>query len=422
MTTSSFSPQDFLARDDDFRIGSVVADGMWYNLPKWRKLAKVSEKSINRWIEQHLADGSLVQATTGAKSYRFPLASVLKWHEENNIKLGTQLIEGFYPPRIWAGLTETEGFLATPRRELAIISFDCETPVANLITERLRGIARVREVTPGKYKAYCLHADYAKSIIEGAFREHPRRTSERIYSRAVNYRRELVDLEPEFSHHLILFYKAFAKTLTKRSWETINIFIPDPHDQENQLVVWVCEAVEKFDEREAAPFSGYLDICLRHWPYNLPNDHLGKELSNFQRGRSIAVKELKKKFPDKNEFSMQELADEMGADLATFVSLEEKHRVWLSSRASTTLTWDENSEEKMGRNFLASPEGGAPPVDNPRLAHRLSVAVLKAALDTAHYENAYSIIALIDNGSMNISKVKEVSEEFVQSLGDHLDL
>ena len=46
----------------DFRIGAIISDGMWYSLPKWRKLARVTEREINEWIDEHLADGSLLQS------------------------------------------------------------------------------------------------------------------------------------------------------------------------------------------------------------------------------------------------------------------------------------------------------------------------------------------------------------------------
>jgi len=50
--------------------------------------------------------------------------------------------------------------------------------------------------------------------------------------------------------------------------------------------------MQKFDETQPIPFSGYLSNVLRLWPYDLPDNELGKPLSKFQRIRAKAEEEL----------------------------------------------------------------------------------------------------------------------------------
>ena len=69
-----------------------------------------------------------------------------------------------------------------------------------------------------------------------------------IYSRNESKHREIVDFTPEFARGLVLFYKRFGRSFVKKDMETIQIFIPDPEDQESQITIWVMTAIEKFDE------------------------------------------------------------------------------------------------------------------------------------------------------------------------------
>ena len=223
MTNEIFpiSKKDFRKFEPDFRIEAIIADGMWYSLTKWRKLAKVSEAESNKWIDEKLKAGELVQSPTGAKSFRYPYEKVLQWHAEQGLEVGDQIVDFIFPARVWDGKTEVEGFEEAPLREIGVVTFECSADAAETVTEALRGIARVREVEPGKFKAYCLSADYIKPIIQEIFKSKTVAEFSRVYSRSSSYRREMVDFSEDFAHHLIQFYKGFAKSLVKREMETI---------------------------------------------------------------------------------------------------------------------------------------------------------------------------------------------------------
>lgn len=402
----------------DFRIGAVISDGMWYSQMKWRKLAKVTEEEIDAWIKEKLADGTLIQSETGSKSYRFPLKSVIQWYEDHKIEMGVQLIDSIFPPRIWDGKTEVEGFLDAPQREIGIVAFFCSTEAANEVSKALRGIAKVRESEPGGYKAYCLNSAYVREIVDEVLTEHYPAASRKTYSRAEYKRREIVDFSQDFAYGLITFYKNFAKTLVKNQMDTIRIFLPDPEDQDSQITLWVLMAIEKFDEKSAVPFSGYLNSVLKRWPYNLPSDHLGKDLSSFQRSRSRAIEALKASFGEDKNFTNIELAEEMNMNQTQFNDLEEKHRVWTRARNATTLTWDENNDEK---SIESSFSGDLTTLDKEStdivLANKLSSAIIKTALNTGSYEDAFTLMSQIDNSEINMAKIESVSEEFIQELG-----
>ena len=412
--------ETFKKQPPEFRIGAIVSDGMWHSLTKWRKLSKVSEEEINEWVEAHLEDGTLVQSPTGAKSYRFPLSSIYKWYRENSLNVGDQIVDFLFPPRIWDDMTETEGFLNAPLREVGIVSFVCSSTVASEIIEALRGIAKVRESEPGKYKAYSLNSSFVKEKIEEVFKNHSSTEIGKIYSRSVARRREIVDFTPAFANGLVVFYKNFSKSLVKREMETIRLFLPEPEDQESQIILWVLTAIEKFDESTSVPFSGYLNSVLKRWPYDLPNIHLGEDLSVFQRQRAKAIDSLKEKLGER-VFTPQEIAIQMDIAQDKFNDLEEKHRAWTKSKTATTLTWEENSDEKLATGNLS---GSAVPnevvASDISLANKLSYSIIESAIRTGLYDDAFSILSQVDSSELNLGKIKEISEDFVQELGNYL--
>lgn len=418
--TAAYTRKTFYQEPIDFRIGAIISDGMWYSLPKWRKLAKCTEEEIDAWIKRETEAGRLEQSPTGAKSYRFPLSSIEEWYSVNERVIGSQLIEFLFPPRIWDGMTETDGFLKAPLREIGIVSFDSNTRVSQEVAKALRGVARIRQVEPGRYKAYGLNAGYIKEIVESVLKKHPREGREKTYSRSESKRREVVDFTPEFSSGLVMFYKQFGRTLVKPMMETIKIFLPDPEDQESQITMWVLEAIEKFDESSSVPFSGYLNSVLRRWPYDLPSIHLGKDLSSFQRTRSKAIQALAARNPEAKSFTSEVIAEEMGMDFNEFAGFDEKHKVWTRAQTATTLTWDENSDEKLVDQNLSGDLSADSSQTDVVLASRLSLAVVEAAKATGDFDDAYFIISQIDSSEVNLSQLGDLSPSFIRSLGASL--
>lgn len=418
MSKALYTRKTFYSQPTDFRIGAIVSDGMWYSLPKWRKLARCEEDELQEWIARYTASGDLEQSATGAKSYRFLLPAIRKWYHEHGYSLeNDQLIDFLFPPRIWDNQTENDGFLAAPLRTVSIVSFTADTKTASAVQEGLRGVARVREVSPGKYKAYGLEPSHINAGINEVAKELGQII--KTYTRSEASRRELVDFTPAFANRLVLFYRQFGHTLVKPMMDTIRIFIPDPEDQESQIVIWVLTAIEKFDESSSVPFSGYLNSVLRRWPYDLPAMYLGKELSAFQRERSRALKALAEEAGGKT-IPNEKIAETLGLPLYDFLELEEKHRAWVRSQTATTLSWDENADEKsVESNLSGDLTAGAGDTD-VELANRISIAVIQAALETQDFASSYFLISQIDTAELDLGNIRTLSAPFVAALAKNI--
>lgn len=417
MTSALYTKKDFKKLPEDFRIGAVVADGMWWSCEKWSAIAGVEVETLQQWIDDAMESGLLVQSETGSRSYRFPLESIEKWYAENNLSTDTQIVESLFAPatRIWDGMTETEGFLSAPLREIGIFTFECTPEMLTEISHALKGVARIREDKPGVYKAYSLSSQYVKNIVNEVIENKFAATSSAFTGRLrlSSYRRETVDFTPEFVDGFVGFYKGFARTLLKGSMETIRIYLPDVADQESQIIYWVLKAAEKFNERRSVPFSGYLNTVLSRWPYDLPTLFLGKELSFFQREKSKALKRLHSSTPGTEMFSHQQIAREMKIDDLTFNDLEERHRTWLKTKNATTLTWDESSDQRATHPHHYSTDS---PHSDFAMLSTLSRAVVDTALSTKKYSDALMVVSQMDATHVDVAALQSLSPEFTAHL------
>lgn len=416
----SYTKKEFMKQPAEFRIEAIVGDGMWYSATKWRKLAQVSESELQDWIQKKTNEGKLLQSSTGAMSYRYPYTEVLEWHNRIGMNPGDQVLEHIFPARVWDGKTETEGFLDAPLRTIDIVTFRADSSVAKQITQDLRGIARVRETLPGLYRAYCGCGAYVRELIEEkGYKLHETEGKRSLSIQTDAKRRELIDFSEEFCLGMLEFYRGFAASLTKPSAETISIFLPDQYERDAQILSWVLFAIEKFDESASVPFSGYLDNVLKRWPYDLPTLHLGSELSDFQRSRSRAIKQLSKEHGKTDgNFPNAEVAKKMGMEISEFNDLSERHRLWLRNKNATTLTWDEGDEKLAETNVIGMFSSSAP--QDRLLAYNISLAAVSAALETGDYTSFFSLVSQMDTEEIDHEKLAILAPDFLSHLKEHL--
>lgn len=399
------------------RIEVIVSDGMFLTVEKWAKLAYTTESDILDYIKKALKDGTIIQSVTGAQSYRMPLESMKKWYKENRLKFGDQILTYVFPARVWDGMTEVDGFDLAPRREVGTVTFKANQDSAKLITESLRGLALVKEVDTSEYRAFGLSASFLRNHILELVAQNPEITVKGgIRLRGSAMRRELVDFPPVFTNHLIEFYRIFATSMVKPAKETIDIYLPEYSDKEGQILMWVFDAIEKFDEKASVPFSGYIESILKHRPYDLPIKFLGEDLAFFQNERSRTRKALFKEGVENP--SNEVLAERMRLPLRKFLEFDEKYRVWLKARNATTLTWDETNADKLALNSVYSDtkRGG----HDDDLASRISKASVEAMVELEDWASGFAMISQIGQDSLDFTRLEGLSSEFVETLGKRL--
>ena len=405
---------NFKERSVEWRIQAVIHDGSWYDVKKWARMAKVKKEDVETWIRKNQKTFHLIKKDD---SYRVSKDEVLKWYSrQEGFTIKDRIVPKNFPPRIWNDNTEVEGFLEIPRRKTASVTFECEDDkLLKKIKLSLSGIARVRKETSGKYRAFGLSDDYIKHTLEQSLKPKEIQLIN-MKRRKGMFHRELTDFPPEFTESALMFYIPFARNILKPHMSTLTIYLESEDDIKSQIITWIVNAMRKFDETKPVPFSGYLSSVLRFWPYDLPDEFLGKELSNFQRKRSSAQKNLEKQNKGKTNFSNEELAKEMDWDLDDFIKFDTQHRTWLAERQATTLNWSDSANEKSGELIGYS----QPTVHDVSLASKISIAVLNATLKSSKFDDGISVINLIDSDMTNLESLSDLSMEFKTELAKEL--
>lgn len=408
----------FNSKSELWRIEAVIHDGNWYDIEKWKKVAKVKDIStIEKWIE----DNKDKVIKSDLDSYRVNHDNIVSWYAKQGLDPKESIVPKNFPPKLWGKTTETDAFLSAPRRRVGTISF--QTPseeVYKRCAEVLKGVGKIMPDEAGRYKAYGLSAAHMKNLLSKGLTEEEFKSLD-IKTRSILLQRELIDLPSEWLSDSLYFYtKVFAPSILKSSMPTIEIYLPHQEDIHSQIVLWVITAMKKFDEEASVPFSGYLNNVLRHWPYDLPNEFLGKDLAKFQRDRKKAIEKAKEKINDDiANISIDVLANIMELSKEEYMMLNSEHESWLSERNATTLVWEDSSNEKKGTLLGYS---GASEPENCRSKYNLSQSVIKAGLETEDWSSANFFISQIGEIEFPEDIKEKLSPKFLASFAKLLGI
>lgn len=404
--------KNFNKMDDVWRIEAVIHDGNWYDKKKWKRVAKVKDDVLNKWIEEN--KDVLIKSEIG--SYRVGYDEIIRWYDEQDIDFEKSIVPNNFPPKLWGETTETDVFLSAPRRRVGTVSFIAEDrEMLNKCINILRGTAKVIPDKDGRHKAHGLSAVHIRNLLSKGLTEEEFDSLE-VKTRAVIRQRELIDLPYGWLEESLDFYgNTFAPTILRSSMSTISIYLPDRYDIHSQTMIWVITAMKKFNEEASVPFSGYLSSVLRYWPYDLPDEHLGKELSRFQRERKRAIDQAEADGDKSGNVPIEVLAEIMEMPLEKYIDLNNQHENWLATKNATTLTWEDSANEKKG-SLLGVEE--AVESDVEELA-RMSKATVKAAVDTGSWSCAYDVISQIDSGIVDERIGERLESEFVEKFAEY---
>lgn len=405
--------KEFKNMPEEWRIEAVIHDGEWYDINKWRKVAKVKEEQVIEWIKNN--EEVLIKSDTG--SYRVEYDDVIAWYAKHEIPLDTMLIPKNFPPKLWGNLTEAEAFIKTPRRRTGTISFLADnSALLEKCRQILSGIGLVIPDKSDRYKAYGLSSSYMKSVLSKELTKHEFDSLE-LKTRTLLMQRELFDFPERWLVGALEFYVQYAKSILAPAMSTLTIYLPRQEDRDSQIVTWVIIAMKKFDETKNVPFSGYLSTVLRHWPYDLPDEFLGKELSDFQRKRNRAIKEAQDTMGYQGQNVPHDvIAELIGITINEYVELIDRHETWLAEKNATTLTWEDSSNEKAGVQVGFERKVKR---DLNKL-NLISMSVIKATLSTKDYKSGYRLIETIDSDDIDNELYKKLSNNFISKFGEYL--
>lgn len=403
---------EFVNQDPTWRIEAVIHDGSWYTVRKWAKLAKVKPKDIEAWIDENAETTNLIHVDD---SFRLGYDEIMRWYNaQPELSIDDRLVPNNFPPKIWDGQTEAEALINVPKRQVTEVTL---TPDTKELKEKcqdiLRGTAIVRLYKHGSYRACGLSRKFIISQLQKGLTKEEFKIVDPGRKTIMHYR-ELSDFSEEFLDNALRFYVPFAKTLLRSRMSTLKIYLPTQGDIDMQVAIWVMTALRKFDEQQPVPFSGYLSRVLSFWPYDLPDEILGKELSTFQRNKRKVLNKWVHETGD-SHMPDDEIIARMNIDKDTYLRLTKEYQSWLYEHNATQLTWENSSNEKLSEYVWDKDED----THNSRLSHKIAVGIVDAALKTQKYDEAMKIIRTL--GSVDeddYAPLQDVNPDFKQYLWD----
>lgn len=406
--------KEFKSKDKLFRIEAVIHDGQYYDVDKWSKISLVETKDIEDYIKNN--EDKLMKLNN---SYRMPLIQIFNWYGKNNIDITTCIVPSNFTPKIWNGYTEAEFLEKNPRRMVSSLSLDltnCDIDMINKIKHICLLYGNIVSKNTSEFTVYTLNIDFIRHRIS---REFGKDIWNNITcrNRTLFKKREIGGLDNVFLHHFMVFYSEYIYGILKNHMTTINTFIPDREDLNVQIIEWILTALSKYDETSGVPFSGYFTTVMAHWPYNLPEIELGRELATFQRSMSRVLKELEDS-ENTNEISSdmvkERMLDEYSSD--DFDRLYSENRYWYNMRNTQDIYYDDNRECKA--LHVADNRALTQIKPDKDLACSISISLIETAVNTELWDDFFSVLKIIINNGVELNQnlYEELSDDFKEEL------
>lgn len=383
---------NFKSQPVNTRIEAVIADGQWYFFGKWCRVAAVKEKDLKEWINKN--HDVLIHDVSYSKKkkrivYRAKLNFIENWYKTHGLDYSDKIIPNNYPARIWDGKTETDHYIDNPRRMISKLTIKTDNlEIQNKIIDSVLGSSSVEGYGTEKLFIFCLDAAYVSDLIRASLNEEEL-AKITINTRNGFKRRDMSVFSEEFYKEAYEFYLPFVRNVTRGSRSTLNMYLDSNEEIDALFMLWIYEAIEKFDEKQNLPFSGYLASAIKRWPYDLPVKALGRVLNDFQKKRRRVVHYLEQK-NNITSVSDEEMAKIMDMDLDEYNKLAFEYEVWEGKRNAASL------ESKAFSEVLPDVKNVSVTKDFD-LAHKISIAIMKTSLELNDKVNTDKIIDKLGN-------------------------
>lgn len=292
-----------------------LSDAQWHTMQKIiRHSGKAFSKNLDA-IDAALVDlvdkGMLIPGQN--KSFRFSPLYLEDWRTERNLVSSGK--KDLAAPRYFGGVLEDEGWLQAPLRNHDLVHFRIGGGLDVREVQRRIGIEGiVRQDTDGLVRISCLNGDEIYEIVKTWDGPAAQEISGVRLDKGVK-RRELSDLPPGFVSDLCAFYGTFAHTLLRRNMTSVRKHIPDADDIQQQIYIWIIDAVQRYDETTSIPFAAYLHSSLQRWVHDLNRKSYGRAAADSELAYTRAINA----FITKNDRKPtdEELAEVLGESVAT---------------------------------------------------------------------------------------------------------
>jgi DNA-directed RNA polymerase specialized sigma subunit len=278
------------------QILDELSDGQWHPFYKINKKiergsqkAKVFKETLNEELTKLVSEDVLIAGNN--ESYRFKSNQLASWR---NISSSPNLEDAQYQPRYFGGILEDDGWLLAGLKTYDLIHFRAD---ASLTREDLHKMVGGRlsliQIEDGLYRVFSNNGEETFAKIQEIKELLPQYEIHGTRLEKDLRRRDLEDLPKKYVDDLCRYYGKFAKVLLRSYMSSITKHLPEQDDIQQQIYLWVLDAVQRYDAETSIPFAAYLGTSLKKWVFNLNRKAFGRAVADAELKHSRAIAEFK---------------------------------------------------------------------------------------------------------------------------------
>lgn len=375
------------ATTHEIRVLDEMSDGQWHPVTKiTRNCAQkgaFSTPQVKDTVSELVSKGYLVYGANN--SYRMMEKHVRQWRTSRGLSMETK---DSHSPRFFGGILEDDGWALAPLSEYELLNFRANSHITSRdISTIIEGKGDVSQVEDGLFRILTKDGDQVYALLKDWDSDDPSANITGLRLTYNTFRRDIKELPPRFLDDLCEFYGRFSYVLLRNSMSSIRKHLPEADDIQQQIYLWVIDAVARYDDTTCIPFAAYLHSCLQRWVHNLNRKSHGRAAADNELKHSRAIATFETEHGRKP--SLNELASVLGESVEKVTKESMSIALVASLRSTTTIDSEDFTVP------LVAEDSAEATVESALEKTLLSAALITAALEADERTSGASLLALM---------------------------
>lgn len=268
------------------KLYTMLSDGQWYPLVRIQRLHlrnfQHDEQALNNALEEATQNGILYRGEHNENiSYRMVPEFLTTWRQDRDLP-ARATTGNMSAPRIFGGILEDEVWGTAPLRDIDVVHFHATESALQEVREQVGLYGMTVYNYEGLMRIFSLSGDIPYDIMQRLSKENPELGIRGIRIDRNVRRREMCDLPDDFAGEFLEFYGKFAHLILRKSMTSVEKYITNRDDVQQQIYIWVIDAIQRYDNQTNIPFAAYFASSLNRWIHDLPRKPYGRAISDAQ--------------------------------------------------------------------------------------------------------------------------------------------
>ncbi|MGV8847040.1 MAG: hypothetical protein ACOH1Y_17310 [Propionicimonas sp.] len=215
-------------------------------------------------------------------------------------------------PVIFGGVLEADGWAQAPLRTFDLVHFRLNhcLPLAELrahLDTELNDTVSLTLDTDELYRVFVAPGDGPRTaeLVTTWCADHNSKTTG-LRTDLNRRRRNVRDLDPRYLDDLMTHYQGYGMRRLQKNMSSVMLHIPEYDDIQQQLAIWILEAIVRFDDTKGVPFGAWLSTALSKWVHDLNRSSFGRTVADaeLKQHRAVAAfTAIEHRHPTETEFA-----------------------------------------------------------------------------------------------------------------------